>query len=328
MSKVAVVGAGAWGTTISLLLSEKQHEVILWMYEEDLSREMKISRENRKFLPGFPIPENIDPTSDPAAVEGAECVFFVVPTQFSRSVASKVAPHIKPSTILVSAAKGIESSTLKLPVQILEEEIKGCSLCALSGPNLAFEIARGLPAATVVASKEESMAKIIQDKIMLPRFRVYTNNDVIGIQLGGSLKNVIAIASGIAKGLKLGDNALAAMTVRGIAEITRLGTAMGAKADTFKGLSGIGDLIVTCSSNLSRNYQVGEQIAKGRKLPEILSSMKEVAEGVTTAPAVLELAKKHNVNMPIAQEVFNMLYQGKNPYQALIDLMTRTPTNE
>jgi glycerol-3-phosphate dehydrogenase (NAD(P)+) len=328
MSKVAVIGAGAWGTTLSILLAEREHAVTLWIYEEEIARGMKVNRENRTFLPGFPIPENIEPTSDPAAVSEAELLFFVVPTQFSRSVAKKLAQYIKPSAIVVSAAKGVEHNTLKLPLQILEEELGGRPLCALSGPNLASEIARGLPAATVVAGLEEKNAMKVQEMLMLPRFRVYTNNDIVGVQLGGSLKNVIAISAGIVKGLSLGDNALAAMIVRGIAEMTRLGTALGARAETFHGLSGSGDLIVTCSSELSRNHQVGEQIAKGKKLPEILSGMKEVAEGVATAPAVVSLAKSYNVKMPIAQEVYNILYQHKNPYQALIELMTRTPTNE
>ena len=328
MSKVAVIGAGAWGTTLSILLAERKHDVTLWIYEEELAREMKVNRENRMFLPGFPIPENVEPASDPAAVSEADLLFFVVPTQFSRSVAKKLAHHIKPSAIVVSAAKGIEHETLKIPLQILEEELGGCSFCALSGPNLASEIARGLPAATVVASLEEKSARTIQENLMLPRFPVYTNNDIVGVQLGGSLKNIIAIAAGIVKGLNLGNNALAAMTVRGVAEMTRLGTAMGASAETFKGLSGFGDLIVTCSSELSRNHHVGEELAKGKKLPEILSCMKEVAEGVTTAPAALALAKKHEVKMPIAQEVYNILYEHKNPYQAAIELMTRTPTNE
>jgi glycerol-3-phosphate dehydrogenase (NAD(P)+) len=229
---------------------------------------------------------------------------------------------------MVSASKGIEEKSLRLPLEILSEELKNKNLCVLSGPNLSHEIAKGLPAASVAASREKGTAKAVQESLMLERFRVYTNTDIIGVQLGGSLKNIIAIAAGVADGLNLGDNAKAGLMIRGIAEITRLGVALGAKAETFAGLSGMGDLITTCSSRLSRNHFVGEQIAEGRKLPEILKEMKDIAEGVPTAVAARSLGKKHGVSMPITEQVYQTLYEGKAPYQAITDLMTRSATSE
>jgi glycerol-3-phosphate dehydrogenase (NAD(P)+) len=328
MSRISVIGGGAWGTSLTILLAEKGHAMTFWLFEEDLVAEIKEFHENRRFLPGFQIPETVEITSDPAAAKGSEILFFVVPTQFSRTAARRFAPFVSPSAIIVSAAKGIEEKTLKLPVEILREELKNENLCALSGPNLASEVARGLPAATVVASLEEGNARAVQESLMLDRFRVYTNTDIVGVQLGGALKNVIAIASGIAFGLNLGDNAKSSMMVRGIAEIARLGITLGAKIETFAGLSGIGDLIVTCSSRLSRNHQVGERIAKGEKLKDILTSMKKVAEGVPTTIAARELGNKLKVSLPITEEIYNVLYQGKDPYWAINDLMTRSPKTE
>jgi len=328
MSRITVIGGGAWGTTLTILLTEKGHNMTFWLFEEDLVAEIKEFHENRRFLPGFQIPESVEITSDPAAVKDSEILFFVVPTQFSRKAARRFVPFVSPSAIIVSAAKGIEETTLKLPVDILKEELKHENLCALSGPNLASEVAKGLPAATVVASKNEDNARTVQESLMLDRFRVYTNTDIIGVQLGGALKNIIAIASGIGYGLNLGDNSKSTMMVRGIAEIARLGIAMGARLETFAGLSGIGDLITTCSSRLSRNHQVGERIAKGEKLPAILSSMGKVAEGVPTTIAARELGKRMNVSLPITEEIYNVLYQGKDPYWAVNDLMTRSPKTE
>jgi len=328
MSKVGIIGAGAWGTTLSLLLAEKGHEVILWVYEKELVPEIIKYRENKKFLPGFSLPESIKITFEIKDLKDLEIYFFVVPTQFLRSVAKKFAKVINFSSLVVSASKGIEEGTLKFPLEILKEELKNENLLVLSGPNLSKEIASGLPAATVVASKNEALALEIQKVLTSARFRVYTNRDVVGVQLGGALKNVIAIAAGIVDGLGLGDNAKAGLMIRGIVEITRLGVALGAKLETFAGLSGMGDLIATCSSKLSRNHYVGEQIAKGRKLKELLAEMKDVAEGVPTTLAAMELAKKFNTMLPITQEVYKVLYRDKDPYQAIMDLMTRTPTSE
>lgn len=250
-----------------------------------------------------------------------------MPTQFLRSVARQFAGKAGSSAIIVAASKGIEEKTLKLPLDILSEELGTKNVCALSGPNLSAEIARGLPAAAVAAGERE-IAAAVQASLMLERFRVYTNDDTVGVQLGGALKNVVAIAAGIADGLALGDNAKAGLLIRGIAEITRLGVAMGARAETFAGLSGMGDLITTCASRLSRNHMVGEQIAKGRKLPDILAGMKDVAEGVPTTVAAVELGKKHKISLPITEEVHSVLYHGKDPYRAISDLMSRSAKSE
>ncbi len=328
MSRTAVIGAGAWGTTLSILLAEKGHQVTLWAYEKELVPQMKEFRENKRFLPGFPLPDLVAVTFDIEEAQKAEICFLAVPTQFLRSVARQLAKVIGPSAIVVSASKGIEEKTLKLPLEILAEELSNDKLCVLSGPNLSQEIAKGMPAASVAASKDKAAAKAVQECLMQGRFRVYTNTDTVGVQLGGSLKNVIAIAAGVADGLDLGNNAKAGLMIRGLAEITRLGVALGAKAETFAGLSGMGDLIATCSSKLSRNHFVGEQIAKGRKLSEILKEMKDVAEGVPTTAAARALGKKHGASMPIAEEVYRALYEGKDPYRAITDLMTRSATSE
>ena len=325
---IAVVGAGAWGTTLSILLSEKGHKVALWVYEKELLPEMKNFRENKCFLPGFQLPESIEITGEDAAAKEAEICFFAVPTQFLRPIAKRFSGKISPSSIIVSAGKGIEAKTLKLPLDILAEELKCDKFCALSGPNLSREIAKGLPAAGVAASRRKETATAVQESLMLERFRVYTNTDVVGVQLGGALKNIIAIAAGIADGLGLGDNAKAGLMIRGIVEIARLGAALGAKAETFAGLSGMGDLIATCSSRLSRNHFVGEQIAGGKKPAEILKEMKDVAEGVPTAAAARLLGQKHKVPLPITEEVCRVLYEGKDPGRAIKDLMTRSATSE
>jgi glycerol-3-phosphate dehydrogenase (NAD(P)+) len=328
MSKVAVIGAGAWGTTLSILLAEKGHQVVLWAYEKEIVTEIMEFRENKRFLPGFPVPASISVTGEIKETRDSEIYILAVPTQFLRAVARPLAKVFDPSAIIVSASKGIEEKTLKLPLEILAEELSTVKLCALSGPNLSQEIAKGLPAATVAASRDKSVAKIVQDNLMLERFRVYTNDDVIGVQLGGALKNIIAIAAGVADGLNLGDNAKSGLMIRGIVEITRLGVALGARAETFAGLSGMGDLIATCSSKLSRNHFVGEQIARGRKMPDLLKEMKEVAEGVPTTVAARALGKERKVPLPITEEVYHVLYEGKDPYRALTDLMTRSATSE
>jgi len=328
MSRVAVIGAGAWGTTLALLLAENKHQVTLWAFEKELVAEIKEFRENKKFLPGFPLPETIDVTADFADLKGQDAYYFVVPTQHLRSVARQAAKAIGGSAVLVAAGKGIEDKSLKLPLAIIAEETKQENLCVLSGPNLSTEIAKGLPAAAVAASGNDAVAKKVQSMLMSPRFRVYTNNDVIGVQLGGALKNVVAIAAGVVDGLGLGDNAKAGLMIRGLAEIARLGAALGAKQETFAGLSGMGDLITTCSSRLSRNHTVGEQIACGKKLPEILKTMKDIAEGVPTSVAARELGKRHQVPLPITEQVYGILYENKDPYQAISALMTRAAVSE
>ncbi|OGC24925.1 glycerol-3-phosphate dehydrogenase [candidate division WOR-1 bacterium RIFOXYB2_FULL_42_35] len=328
MSKIAVIGAGAWGTTISLLLAQNNHQVTLWVFEKELVKEMQTSRENEKFLPGFQLPENIEVASEPEQLESAQIFFFVVPTQFLRSTAKQFKQIIPPEAIVVCASKGIENKTSRLPLDILAEELGNTNLVILSGPNLSAEIAKGLPAAAVAASVDEKNAKTVQETLMLERFRVYTNTDPLGVQIAASLKNIMAIAAGIIDELDLGNNAKAGLLIRGMAEITRLGLAMGAKAETFAGLSGMGDLITTCSSKLSRNHYVGEQIALGKKLTEIVQSTNHIAEGVTTTKAALELAKKYKVTLPITEKVYQVLYEDKDPFQAINELMTRTAKSE
>ena len=328
MSRLSVIGAGAWGTTLSILLAENGHDVTLWCYEKELAAEMAQLRENRSFLPGFPLGQKIVPTADARATAGAEFFVLAVPTQFLRGTAGQFSKIIPASAVVVSASKGIEERSLALPLEIIAAAVDNKNLCVLSGPNLSSEIARGLPAAAVAAAADLTVARRVQQCLMQERFRVYTNTDVLGLQLGGALKNVIAIAAGIADGLQLGDNAKAGLLIRGLAEITRLGVVMGAKAETFAGLSGMGDLIATCASRLSRNHLVGENIARGQKLPAILKEMKDVAEGVPTARAARELGKKHRVNLPITEQVYLALYEGKDPYQAIGELMTRAATSE
>jgi len=326
--KISVIGAGAWGTTIAILLAQKEHQVTLWVYESELAQAMHETRENNVFLPGFQLAENIQVTNKEADITDSEIVFFVVPTQFLRSIVKRCAKLITKNTIVVSASKGIEENSLKLPLEIIRDEIKTAELVALSGPNLSREIAKGQPAATVVAGKNSQACRKVQQAIMQERFRIYVNPDPIGVQLGGALKNVIAIAAGVADGLELGNNAKSALIIRGVREISRLGEAMGANTTTFAGLSGMGDLITTCSSKLSRNHFVGEQIAKGKKLADILAKMKDVAEGVPTVKAALALGAKHKVELPVCQEVSATLYEGKSPLASITDLMTRSATSE
>ncbi|OGC36276.1 glycerol-3-phosphate dehydrogenase [candidate division WOR-1 bacterium RIFOXYB2_FULL_48_7] len=328
MAKVAVIGAGAWGTTLAIILAEKKHQVTLWAFEPDLIAEILEYRENKRFLPGYPLTDGVRPTANLVETFAAEIFFFVVPTQHLRSIARQFKTRISPAATIVSASKGIEDKTFCLPSEIISSEIGSQQIIALSGPNLSSEIAKGLPAAIVAAAKERALAVKVQESLMLERFRVYTNDDLIGVQLGGALKNVIAIAAGLADGLALGDNAKAALLVRGMAEISRLGKALGAREETFAGLSGMGDLITTCSSQLSRNHRVGQALAQGKKLSAILAETKTVAEGVPTTVAALGLSRKLGVNMPISQEVYNVLYEEKDPYQALTALMTRSATNE
>ena len=328
MKKVSVIGAGAWGTTLAILLAEKGHEATLWVYEKELAAQMQETRENNIFLPGFQLPKTIQITATAAETKDAEVVFFVVPTHFLGSIAKRFKDIIRSNSLVISASKGIEEKSLSFPLDILKKDLKLKNLAVLSGPNLSAEIARGLPAASVVASEDPETAKSAQEVLMLERFRIYVNSDPLGVQLGGALKNIIAIAAGIADGLELGNNAKAGLLIRGIAEITRLGVALGANPKTFAGLSGMGDLITTCGSSLSRNHFVGEQLAKGKKLSEILAKMKNVAEGVPTTRAARSLGEKYKVQLPVTKEVFAILYQGKNPFQSISTLMTRTPTSE
>ena len=328
VSKVSIIGAGAWGTTLSTLLAENGHSVAIWSFERDVTESINKLHENKKYLNGFQLPQNIEATSNMADASKSDIIILVTPSQFMRKTLKELAPHIRKDQLIVSAVKGLEMETDKMMTDVIEEVLSRKDYCVLSGPNISKEIARGLPAATVAASRDIETAQKIQKALNSKRFRVYTNDDVIGVELGGTLKNIIAIAAGVADGLTLGNNAKSAIMVRGMAEITRLGVAMGGRAETFAGLSGIGDLITTCESTLSRNHQVGVEIAKGRKLKDISEKMYDVAEGIPTAKAARDLSRKLKIEMPITEEVYQVLYENKDPFKAISSLMSRDMKNE
>lgn len=322
--KISVIGAGAWGTTIAKILGEKETDVKLWSFEKDVADSINSSAENIKFLKGIKLPKTIFcSTSIEEALDGTEAIVFVVPTPFLRRILKDSKPFIKNDVMILNAGKGIERSTLSTPSKMILDELGYENAAVLSGPNLSKEIARGLPAATVVASSDVQKAKFFQELMNSKDLRVYISPDTIGVELGGALKNVIAIAAGICDGLSLGNNAKSALMVRGIAEISRLGMSLGAKVETFFGLSGIGDLITTCQSELSRNHFVGYELAHGKKLDEILKNMVSVAEGVETSVSAKELSAKMKIEMPITNEVYEVLYKEKDPKDAITSLMTR-----
>ena len=323
LKKITVLGAGAWGTSLAAHLAGKGIETTLWMREEEVKHTIAESRENTIFLPGFTLPENLLPTNDlESSLKDAEMVVGVVPSHGMRGVFSEAAKYISEGTIVVNTSKGIEEETCLTGSGILKE----CSierLVVLSGPTFAKEVASGLPCALSAASKNEEDARAVQEVFSTPEFRVYTNTDILGVEFGGALKNVIAVSAGISDGLELGTNSRAALITRGLKEMTDLGVKMGAQAKTFYGLSGVGDLVLTCTGGLSRNRQVGERIGRGEKLKDIIDSMKMVAEGVKTSRATLKLARDAGVDMPITEEINKVLFADKPPRNAVMDLMTR-----
>jgi glycerol-3-phosphate dehydrogenase (NAD(P)+) len=329
---VTVLGAGSWGTALSILLQKNAHTVGLWTYSQEYADEIIHHHENISFLPGIRIPEEISVTTDIVeATTSKDLVVVAVPSQFIRSIARQSADVDFSKTLVVHVAKGIEHHTLKTISEVLVEvwpTVVPGNVAALSGPSHAEEVCRDIPTAVVAAAIDLQVAKSIQRTFMNRTFRVYTNTDLRGVELGGALKNVIAVAAGISDGAGYGDNTKAALMTRGIAEITRLGVAMGANPHTFSGLSGVGDLFVTCMSRHSRNRYVGEQIGKGRPLSNILKEMVMVAEGVETARSTTELSQKYTVQMPIFSEVHKMLFEGKNPHIAVEELMTRDAREE
>jgi len=331
MIRIAVLGGGNWGTTLALHLLGNGHEVRLWEFFPELAEAMTKDRENKKYLPGVPLPAALKVSADLGeVVNGARILLFVVPSHLLRELLWGLKEIPFPADLAVSAIKGLEAESLERMSEAIEEELpplKG-KVVALSGPSLAWEVARGVPTAVVAASADEEKAKTAQKVFFSPRFRVYTSSDLIGVELGGALKNIIAIAAGISDGLGFGDNARGALLTRGLAEMTRLGVALGAKPETFSGLSGMGDLITTCSSRLSRNHQVGMAIAQGKKLDEILKEMVMVAEGVRTTPAANKLAQRHRVEMPIATQMQAVLFEGKDPREGVMALMQREPKAE
>ena len=324
MSKVSVIGAGSWGTALAILLEKNGHQVTLWSHREEEAEKLAKSREHKSKLPGVPIPEGIAITGDlEEALKEKEVIVFAVPSVAVRSTAKKVSPYVNEGQLIVNVAKGIEESTLMTLTDIIEEEIPGAKGCVLSGPSHAEEVSRGLPTTCVVGAKDKETAEFLQNIFMSPVFRVYISPDILGIELGGALKNVIALAAGTADGLGYGDNTKAALITRGITEIARLGIAMGARADTFYGLSGIGDLIVTCASKHSRNRKAGYLMGQGRNMYQAMDEVNMVVEGVYSAKAGLALSKKYNVEMPIIEQVNKVLFEGKAPAEAVKELMVR-----
>lgn len=328
MSYISVIGAGSWGTTLANLLAEKDYDVTLWAFEKDLVQEINRSRTNGTFLPGVSLSPNIEATDNiKDAVKTARFILSVVPTQFTRPVFKGVAGYIASDAVIISASKGIEQGTL-LTVSSILKEVTNREAAVLSGPSFAKEVISKHPTAVTLATKDPDTGLQLQEIFNTNYFRVYTHSDVLGAELGGALKNVIAIASGICDGLGLGHNARAALITRGLAEIVRLGKAIGADPQTFSGLSGLGDLVLTCTGPLSRNYSVGTSLGKGMTLRDILASTKSVAEGVATASSAYELSQKYGVEMPIVEQVYKVIYKGKNPAEAVKELMNRSLKSE
>lgn len=327
MMRIGVIGAGSWGTTLADLLARKGYQVCLWGYETDLVERMRASRINDLYLPQIELAANLSFTSAmPEAVSGQQLLLLVPPSQVMRPVVSQALPHIAPGTLLVSASKGIENDSL-LPMsevlaQLLPQEL-AANLAFLSGPTFAREVAQGMPTAVVVAAASAAVASRVQQVFNTEAFRVYTNDDVLGVELGGALKNVIALAAGVSDGLGFGYNTRAALITRGLAEITRVGLTMGASAATFAGLAGMGDLVLTCTGDLSRNRTVGIELGRGRRLQEILGGMQMVAEGVKTTLSAYQLCRKLGVEAPIIEQMYQILYADKDPRQAVTDLMQR-----
>lgn len=324
MAKVSVIGAGSWGTALALLLYNNGHEVVLWSIIEDEVKMLREKREHASKLPGVKLPESMEITTDlEYSLKDKELVVLAVPSPFTRNTARSMKPYVADGQLIVNVAKGVEEKTLMTLSEIIEEEIPQANVAVLSGPSHAEEVGRGVPTTVVAGAKDEQTAKFIQNTFMNGVFRVYTSPDVLGIELGGALKNVIALAAGVADGLGHGDNLKAALITRGIAEITRLGLAMGAHMETFYGLTGIGDLIVTCASVHSRNRKAGYLMGKGYTMEEAMAEVKMIVEGVYSAKAAMGLAQKYNVELPIIEQVNKALFENKNPKDAVEELMLR-----
>ena len=327
---VAVVGAGAWGTTLAAIVG-KREPVLLLTHRPEVADEINATRRNARRLPDIDLPDGLAASADPAALGAAtDLVVFAVPSSHLRTVAAQVAPVLAPSADILSVVKGIENGSLLRMSEVIAEAggIDPRRIAALSGPNLASEIARGLPASAVVAAEDIELAQRIAERLGRREFRLYVNRDILGVELCGALKNVIAIAAGAADGLGFGDNGKAGLMTRGLAEMIRLGAAAGANRLTFAGLAGIGDVIATCGSRLSRNHRLGEELAKGRSWADIEATLPGTAEGAYTVDAALALAERYDVEMPIAREVHNALFEGKSVQRCLIDLLSRESKDE
>ena len=330
--KIGVVGGGSWGTALANLLAEKGFKIDFWVFEKEVKDQIRDLKENKIFLPGVNLSSNLFPSNDIAdVVAGKDIVVIVVPSHVMRETALKLSQLVGKNTIIVSASKGIENNTFLTMSCVIKECIPGVpeeNIAVLSGPSFAREVAVKVPTAVTAASKDPGTAEFVQAVFAAPFFRVYTNDDVTGVELGGAVKNVIAIAAGVIDGLGLGLNTRAALITRGLTEIRRLGLALGAKPRTFTGLAGVGDLMLTCTGDLSRNHTVGKKIGQGMKLKEILSEMRMIAEGVKTAESVYNLSVKLGVEMPITHEIYRILYEDLSPKEAVLRLMTRNLKQE
>jgi glycerol-3-phosphate dehydrogenase (NAD(P)+) len=335
MSEIAIIGAGAWGTALSIVLGRAgTHRIRLWAHEKDVCESIANHRINDKFLPLQPIPSSVMPRNDLAeTLSDADIVVSVMPSQHCRQLFQNMKPHLRPETMIVSATKGLEENSLLRMTEVIAQVIQTDSpeprIGALSGPSFALEAARGDPTAVAVASRDSELARTIQQEFSNASFRVYTNEDPVGVELGGALKNTIAIAAGVCSGLGLGHNSVAGLITRGLAEMTRLVVACGGKAETMAGLAGLGDLVLTCTGGLSRNRSVGVELGRGKRLPEILAGMHGmVAEGVFTTTAAMGLAKARSVEMPITAQMYAILHEGKAPLAAMSELMSRSGKSE
>jgi glycerol-3-phosphate dehydrogenase (NAD(P)+) len=336
MSKIAIIGAGAWGTSLAIILGRKgSHEIQLWAREEEVCDSITITRTNKLFLPQQAIPPSVTATSSlEHALQEADIVISVMPSQHCRSLFREMRSYVSSRMLFVSATKGLEKGTLLRMTEVIRAVISSESgfaprVGALSGPSFALEAARGDPTALTIASTDSDLARMVQTEFSDTRFRLYTNDDVTGVELGGALKNIVAMAAGVCSGLGFGHNSIAALITRGLAEITRLVIACGGRQETMAGLAGLGDLVLTCTGELSRNRSVGMELGRGRKLPEIISSMHGmVAEGISTTQAAVGLAKAHGIEMPIAEQMHAVLDAGKSPTTAINDLMSRTVRSE
>lgn len=322
--RCAIIGGGAWGTALAHHLARVGHDVTLWAREPDVVEHVNASHANPRFLPGVALHAGVRASGEMSEVlTGAEVVLYVAPSHVLREVVRRGVPHVRPGAVLVVATKGLEPQSLSLMTDVVGEELRGHAVVALSGPSFALEVAAGQPTAVVAASSDAEAASLVQRVVSSPSFRVYTSDDVCGVELAGSLKNVMAVATGIAEGLELGLNSRAALITRGLAEMTRLGVALGAHAATFAGLAGMGDLVLTCTGALSRNRAVGVEIGKGRAIADVLAGRESVAEGVLNTESALALARRCGVDMPIVAAVHRVLFAGQSPRAAIEELMTR-----
>lgn len=332
MSKLAIIGAGSWGSALAIVLGPRFDRTRLWVYEDDLAERMARTRENDIYLPGYALPSDVEPIHDLAgALEGANIVLSAVPSHLVRPIYLQMLPHLHSRMAFVSATKGIENGSLKRMTEVIDEVVGERfkpRTAVISGPTFAKEVARGDPTALVVAADDPTLAESVQSAFSSPSFRLYTSPDPVGVEIGGAIKNVVAIGAGVLAGLGLGSNAAAALITRGLAEMTRLAVAMGGRAQTLAGLAGLGDLVLTCSGELSRNRTVGMQLSEGKHVEEIVSSMRMVAEGIKTTAAAVALARGNSVEMPISEQMHQMLHFGVHPREALRRLLERSLKGE